>query len=418
MYQKVISCYHPSGIYIGRDEMKGLSIYAARSGKKTFELFSDDTNRIHDWLSSRKVKTIMAGDMLLDRNQWIDLESGVNSNNPVFYSGPTHKAVGSLAKDIMILDWHYIKPTKDFASIKYFKDNGLKVFGTTWHDPEAIDIMVKSVKHYGGNGVIGTDFGFWKTLSPAATSLYTPVLGWSSKPVVNNKEQDVRALSSMLKPLKLDNIKNQSPLRFGKFANESYLDDQIGDKKGFLDLGGYADLRQLNPGELKICGIKFLIEAQQGKNCIVVSNENPSVSKLNTEVIIPVNGKSCRGISFLHTCRMEEPDYKHWKIGQYQIIYEDQTKIAVDIETNWNITDIRSGDEIRHSPWSFRRAPDELIGSDRAVTWQSVLKLKLNLQSFQWKNPFPRKPIKQLIITAKKVEPRYRLALIAVTLLD
>lgn len=179
LYEELIDCYNPTGIVTGHDEIKGLNVYSEKSGISPDDILVGDVKRIHEWLSARGLRTIMPGDMLLDNKKWTDAGGAVNSRNPQYDSGATHLALYGIPKDVIILDWHYGK-SEDYPTLQHFRKNGYDVLGDVWYDPEASKIMAESVKKAKGIGIIGSDFGFWRTLSPAATTLYAPLCGWSS----------------------------------------------------------------------------------------------------------------------------------------------------------------------------------------------------------------------------------------------
>jgi hypothetical protein len=198
------------------------------------------------------------------------------------------------------------------------------------------------------------------------------------------------------------------------------IDDFVGDGKGFFDFGEFADLRYLEPGILNTGKIKFKILSNKSiryKNCLIVGFEAYGKKHPTNKISIRINNEKIRGIAFLHTCLLNEPDYNHKKIGQYIIVFNDGKTDTIDLIQNFNITDIRSSQSVRENVWNFSRAPDILIGSERAWTGKSATNAPLNLQNIVWENPYPEKPIKKIIFKAIDIDQRLRIALIGLTLI-
>lgn len=401
LYDEIIDSYKPSGILIGHDEIKGLLIYSKRTGIPTHEILAEAVGRIHKGLSSRGVKTMMAGDMLLDINKWKNAGGGVHSNDSYHNSGATHNAVDFLPKDIMIFDWHYRKAEK-YKTIKHFQDKGFTVFGGTWHDSQASCTMAQSLKEYRADGIIGTDFGFWRTLSPAATTLYSPICGWMSESFADDN-RDLLAFALVLKGGRHVDLKSGKPYSLKPYANESTIDDVAGDGIGFIDLGPHADLRNFN--------------TDPDKTCMVVGFGSHGKADTAEKLTIDFGSQIVKGLAFLHTCALEEPDYAHRRIGKYIIEYNNGEKEEISLIQNWNITDIRSFLSLRHNSWTFNRMPQLLLGSDLAWAGMSQTGAPLNIQKYIWENPYPEVPIKQIIFKALDVRQNFRIALIRLTIL-
>jgi len=137
-----------------------------------------------------------------------------------------------------------------------------------------------------------------------------------------------------------------------------------------------------------------------------------------SSVRLKFQGMRAKALAFLHTCYVEEPQYRPVRLGAYKIVYPDGTRERIELIEGWNITDIRSSPGLRHNDWSFARCPDVLIGSRLAWRGQSLTGLPLNLQVLIWKNPYPQKKVKQIIVQANGSDEYTKIALLAVTALN
>jgi hypothetical protein len=418
-YDQILSTYHPSTLLISHDEIMGLSIYAAESGKSTADILAADINKIHDRLALGNVKTAIWSDMLLDFNVWNAKESAANSLNPYFNSGATHLALPQLPKDIMILDWHY-GAASDYASVDYFRKNGFSVAGSPWYNPSAAKTLAGSVKTYGGQGIITTDWGFLRTFSPAATTLYAPMCAWSKNCQVDPNNNDVAALADTVRDgIYSERTFVQTPVSLASASNKSTVDLLSGG--GIFDIGPILDLRAFPSGKLDQGGFSFdVAPANSGQlnNCVVVGKGDITGGGLPVEKVVFKGSVTAKAVNFLHTCFIEEPQYNLRKLGRYVVEYENGQVVTIDLQENWNITDVRSSEGLRYNDWSFTRSPEVLIGSKPAWKGSSANGIPLNVQMFIWKNPYPGLKITDIRINASAAPVNSRIALLGLTFLQ
>lgn len=419
LYGTILTTYAPSGLLIGHDEIQGLSVYAERYGRSTADLIGYAVGRINDWLSAKGVRTAMWGDMLLDHEVWEARVGSANSRNPFFRSGATHLALPMLPKEVFILDWHYDARPR-FESIRYFRENGFQVAGTSWHDPVVAKSLVESLRRFGGQGVISSDWGFLTTMSPAATTLHLHLCAWVGDCEIEEGASDVEAMANQVRDPVYDRKGLKSVvINLSRTANKSTVDDGSGN--GVFGVGPAVDLRRLPVGAWFSGNVRFDIEPHHGgrnANCVVV--ENPG--SLNHGVIadhVVFEGESrAQAVAFLNTCMLEEPQYEVRKLGHYLVEYENGHEETIGILENWNITDVRSSLGLRRNAWTFDRIPEVLIGSFPAWRGQSEFGVPLNLQLFIWENPHPDLKIRKIRLSAAGGPPRTKIVLVALTLLQ
>ena len=294
--------------------------------------------------------------MLLDYNEWNAREGAANSLNPYFNSGATHLALRHLPNDITILDWHYGEK-RDYASIGYFHDKGFRVVGSPWYDPAAAKSLATSAKKYGGQGIITTDWGFLRTLSPAATTLDAPMCAWSTNCRAEQGNGDISAMADTVRDdIYRDVTFRQSTASLAPAANRSTVDISAG--SGIFDIGPFLDLSALPSGRQGLGGVTFDVASGNSghrNNCVVAGNSDDQASDLTGEKTLFQGDVETRAIAFLHTCFVEEPQYNVRKLGKYIVEYENGTTERSLLE-GWNITDVRSSEGLRHNSWSFNRA--------------------------------------------------------------
>jgi hypothetical protein len=273
--------------------------------------------------------------------------------------------------------------------------------------------MAQSVKKYGGQGVITTDWGFWSTLSPAATTLYAPLCAWSIACSVDETTRDVAALAETMRT-------RDSDVAMKQYGQYPVLLDTVANSKttGLFTGGPLLDLQAFSAGEKILSGITFEVASDHDgavNNCVVVGNNKKDMP---TESVIFQGSTLARTIAFLHAGFVEEPQFVPRKLGHYLIDYENGRKETVELLENWNITDIRSSEGLRHNAWTFIRSPDVLIGARACWHGFSPAGVPLNLQLFVWRNPYPDLRIRGIRLSAAAAPPHSKIAIVGLTFLQ
>ncbi len=418
LYDEILDAYSPKTLLIGHDEITGLSLYADKYHTTPGDILADDVNKIHDWLAQKGVRTAMWGDMLLEYRVWGPLVGDTNSQTNKLMSGATHLAINRISKDVIILDWHYAEymTPAEYRSIEYFSKSGFAVVGSPYYKAAASALMAKSVKSYGGAGLIGTDWGLDITLSPASTTLYTLLSGWSTAVKVDSDGDDIEALAQMIRPEIYEHVpERQIPVNLARYGNRSLKDITLGNGSGIFDSSSNIDLAGIPLGKSVMGGIAFMIK-QANKNAMVVTQAPGSITPTIKMETINV-GRRADAVAFLQTAYISKPQGGVVKVGEYAITYETGRKVSVPLWENYNITDIRSTEGLRSRPWTFTRKPDVLIGSTTGWRGSSATGIPLNLQTFIWRNPYHDEPIRSISLHVNDGDRTIKLVLIGVTLL-
>ncbi len=401
LYRTLLDLYKPDSLFIGHDEIQNIG-RGAPTGWSNAKVLAYDVNKINDWLKQRGVKTIMSGDMLLDRNVWSKETDNANSNNPFLGAQNTHDALEYIAKNVIILDWHY-RPSDDYPTIKYFKDRGFTVNGMSWYDPHNSISMAQSVKNYGAKGVFASDWGLWPAMMPAAVSLYTLKAAWNNSIQIQEDGEDaVRALADeMYESAFPQHTKGFKTVSILQAVNETTWDDVFGDGRGFFDLGGGLDLRLMPEGEQSFGHVLFnILPSNKGKikNCIVVSRR---MQTNTSETILSLGRLRAEKLAFLHTLYVKEPQVWMRKVGSYTILYESGRKVVIDLLENYNIVDFRvSSNGIRDNPWLIISGQDILLGSTLGWRGPTLSDSLVNLQVMIWDNNYPQEQIREIRVQA------------------
>lgn len=156
LIDEVVATMNPSAIHIGHDEVYGVGEGLADA--LPADLFLDDTLRLHAYLTTKGVQTIMAGDMLLTPAEFPEMHPGSLNGNAVYAA-----LRSQLPKDIVICDWHYRQPPRGappvFPSMSTFIAEGFPVFGAGFQDPLVTDAFARhavGMHHPRVRGMIAT----------------------------------------------------------------------------------------------------------------------------------------------------------------------------------------------------------------------------------------------------------------------
>lgn len=414
LYEEILKTYPYATFLVGQDEIQGLSDYSAESGIPTSELFATNVNKIHTWLQRRGIRTAIWGDMLLDHTKWEKEVGAANSRNPFFRSGATHEALPKLPKDLIILDWHYDEK-EQYRSIDYFKKHGFTVIGCPWYHPRATRSFAKSLKQFGGQGLMTMGFGLFSTLSPSATTLYGSLCAWKTDCHIDENDEDVLALAeSMQSEVYKVRYSRQTEILLNRtsFASSG---------TGIFGKGPVFDLQAFPRGRQVFGDIPFDVLKEDGDHrpqAIVVSNSHRREKGISSSASVFQGRLTARAIAFLHTSLIEEPQYRLRPIGKYVVRYASGKREEIFLLENFNITDIRSSEGLRKNDWTFSRKPDVMIGAKTGWRGKSPLGVPLNVQVFVWENPSPEEEITTISLSTLPTPSNTAIALLGVTVLE
>lgn len=156
---EVIALLHPAAILIGHDEVAGHN----EASKKKFlaedevmlpaELFLQDVNLLHTFLTKNGIETMMWGDMLVSPDEFPSINSRDLNGEAQGYGRVLRRA---LPKDVTICDWHYGGEQTEFSTLSAFKAEGFHVLGSTWKTIKTTNNFSRYAAAYGADGMIAT----------------------------------------------------------------------------------------------------------------------------------------------------------------------------------------------------------------------------------------------------------------------
>lgn len=128
LMNELIDAFTPKYLHIGMDEVYEIASDQCDRccGKDRAELFSKAVTDMHQIVvEERGLEMMMWGDRLLDAKKF-------GYDNWEADTFGTHKAVDSLPKDIIVLDWHYDEREKGYPTPLYLMEKGFRVMPACW----------------------------------------------------------------------------------------------------------------------------------------------------------------------------------------------------------------------------------------------------------------------------------------------
>lgn len=156
LYAELIEIFRSPYFLIGCDEVEGLRWQNNPNGDR---IFAEHVTRLHDFLATRGIKTMMWDDMLLEIKE--KYESSVN-RRPITN---IYRAIDLIPKNIVILDWYHSRmPGYEFNAIAFLSQKDLLVIRSTFTDSEGIIYHSREAAR-AGDRVLGMLATLWYNLT-------------------------------------------------------------------------------------------------------------------------------------------------------------------------------------------------------------------------------------------------------------
>ncbi len=350
VYDEYIEVIHPKMIHIGHDEWWGapLDICPRCKGKDYSDLFAQDINRIHSYMSDRGIKIAMWGDHILEsvRNKGpIERTSstGVQYKTPGGLRSSVVKK--SIPKDILIFNWFWDNQERD---MELYKFGFTQVYGNFTPNISDWDERIKKIDLAGGapsSWASTNEYNFGKDL--LLDFLGCANLLWSTHTI---NQTDLIGIVWELMPSVRSNLSSEripsengdkiEPIEISQCSNLAK------DTKVFN-----VNLSTLKSGEVHSRGRVFNLvnPAKASGNCLVAAGsvgigENPLPSVVKGIII----NEDVSSLIFLHACALPGGNQKAYfnipdffdtpdLLGWYEVVYEDGFREIVPIQYGVNI---------------------------------------------------------------------------------
>jgi len=354
VYDEYIEVMHPRMIHIGHDEWRmPLDVCPLCRGKDYPELFAQDINKIHSYMSERGIRVAMWGDHLLESVRNAGPREGISSTG-VHYQKPgalpPSLVMESIPKDILVFNWFWVDQEKDME----LNDLGFRqVYGNFKPNISNWDERIQKVEVIGGapsSWASSNELNFGKDL--LVDFLGCANLLWSAHTI---DQIDLPSYLWQLMP----------SIRAGLGGKRIPSED--GDQVVPVDISSSfnlnrdarmfgTDLSNLNRGAVVSRSKVFNLAEHTGNCAVAVGSAGEGENPLPAEVTgISIND-DVSSLIFLHASAVPAENQKAYYnipdffdtadlLGWYEIIYEDGYRITVPVRYGVNILEWNPGGE-------------------------------------------------------------------------
>jgi hypothetical protein len=400
-----IDVIHPTLIHVGHDEWRmEKDLCELCKGKDYGELYAADITKIHDHLAKKGIRMAIWGDHLLESVTEKEFQTWKSS------AGYQYKIPGALRpeqvlklipKDILIFNWFWDEPANDRQVSEFGFEQVYGNFRADINDWKSRD-NIKGLLGGAPSSWAGTterNFGkdqlmdFLGSSNLLWSKEYLPFdrLVFMAEPMVSEINYRFRG-----KFLPSEAGSKVLPLSIATGSNS-------GLSEGLVSLNG----REILTGNIKSGNYNFDL-GQNGtdpKAAVVVTLKDQSGPV--TAGAIPV-GKDVNSIIFLHACTAEGSNKKAYDmiynfeetaelLGWYEVVYEDGFIETIPLRYGLNILDWNWQQRIsaNASP-KVKYSQSQYAYNAGAVKCSAGNSDPVTFFSYEWVNPRPGKPVKEI----------------------
>jgi hypothetical protein len=368
--KEAVDVFKPPFVHIGHDEVAARDRFPGRPEGQAVgleKLFSDHATRLHDYLASLGVGTIIWHDVAL---------------SPAYRD----KILPALPKDIVIAAWHY-SPATDYPTLAYAQSQGFRVMGASWNapgNPEAIAAAATRVSAFGAiqtrwSGYFGNQTMIEGQTEQGVAYVNAGSSFWNpSAPAVTTLEAAARYRDAY-KPARLSAVAGKT-VDLTSAVTRSLTD---ADGTGWITRGSTIDLSSFPVGpNVRLGGYAFNVSG-----AVMLKGARSGADTLPDKVTLEI-GSTAAAVAFLHTCGWLSPlTNPRTRIGAYTITYADGTSVTQPLEYGRQI-----------NAWT-----DTVVKTlTMEPVWRGRTKenLEVGVGVFVWTNPNPTKVIKSIEISS------------------
>lgn len=156
LIDEILEAFDADGIHVGMDEvfLLGHNKSPSTRGMNPAMLYAKVVNEFHDYFTKKQGKQMyMWGDRFIDASKYGYGSWEASTNG-------TYPAIDSVAKDIIICDWHY-NVQKIYPSVDLFLEKGFRVLPCSWKNAEAAETFIRYSYAKQDTNMLGHMFTTW-----------------------------------------------------------------------------------------------------------------------------------------------------------------------------------------------------------------------------------------------------------------
>lgn len=355
IFDELIELFEPKYIHIGHDEVRNVHPFPASPAGLQLgfgQLFLQDTQKLHNYLQSKNIRTIMWQDELL--------------------SAEVKPLLNEFSKDLIVTSWNYY-PASDYPDLTTLQQAGFDVIGSSWKDADNIRAYARDAKDKNAFGMLQTRwtgyFGNAEVIHGQYDQLYSYLIAVNQFWNVDAETLEDAAIRFRLLWLGTDDTRQRAgtPIDIESYGNVDL-------SQGFVGLDdGYR--------------LEEIIEPQRYSGTVFIVNKAIALKGIHRRAqtypqaaVIALN-KKAGSIAFLHTAPWSAS--AGTEIGAYIVHYDDGTTERVPLVYGTNI-----------STWTDTNVSS--INLLQGWSGETANGLPVAINTFFWTNPKPAATIERL----------------------
>lgn len=409
--EEAIEVFQPRMVHIGHDEAYTFGVCDRCRNKSGADLLAGDLNRIHGFLASKGIRTVLWADKL-ESIITGGVDHGGRARRSVsaarqtdYTMRETYQAVDFVPKDMLAMDWYWCL---DQHSERYLLEKGFEVifgnFGDNYQPQTFLNWDIRSAS----DRVVGAEVSTWCDVSEYALghnrSLFNLLFSANMLWWRHYRDRERQAT--------LDEVARRQPLARSALGGSS-LPSLGGGESRTIALGhalnAVSEVVSDAAGEWTgTGGVPFELSQREAQ----VSGQSPDSPP------VPIGGPA-RSLVFLHYCRTARRPKATWtipdplgrddgsRLGYYRVTYDDGMVETVELCVGDNIALATAafGDDTASSPFWGQPAWTGRDREGRAVT----------LWAHEWVNPKPEQPIADVRLHLEAADQDDSISLLALT---
>ncbi len=358
---ELIDIFEPDYIHIGHDEVRNVHSFPSSPAGLQLgfgQLFLQDTQKLHDYLQTKNIRTMIWQDELL--------------------SAEVQPLLAQFPKDLIVTSWNYY-PASDYEELTTLQQAGFEVIGSSWKESDNIRAYARDGKDKNILGMLLTRwtgyFGNAEVIHGQYDQIYSYLVAANQFWNADADVQGDAAIRFRLLWLGLDDTRQRAgtPLDIWKYANLDLRQGFVGLDEGYT-LDGIVEPQRFS-------GTMFIVD-----RAIALQGTHTRTETYPQIMNIPVN-KTAGSLAFLHTTPWSAS--AGTEIGAYIVHYDDGTTERIPLIYGTNI-----------STWTDTNVTS--INLLQGWSGETANGLAVAINIFFWTNPKPNSVIERLEFVSSK----------------